>query len=198
MSSDGKLPTFPPNKFNLAKLLVCVTVEFIIIHQSTFGHCFYRIVLASSDFRTDENMQPSHFLVKEVTCYRSDRCLSQSCITQTLLVALSALLFETLCFRTSTHQKAKDLQVYSEESDDCSLNTIFHRPTNTQNLLFVVVSAVESVIKDLCCGSHKYTQTRACVLISRVCRRTCTEVDVRRAHVNSCIGIYACVLQERG
>lgn len=47
---------------------------------------------------------------------------------------------------------------------DHSINTIFCGLTNTLNQLFVVV---QSVIKDMCCGSHKYTQTLA--RISGVC-----------------------------
>lgn len=87
--------------------------------------------------------------------------------------------------------ESRELQVYGEESDDprqpwtiiiCawtssftqdySLNTIFCGPI-TQNPLFVVVSAV---IKDLRCGSHKYTQTH--VYESGVCARTCAFVHL--------------------
>lgn len=83
---------------------------------------------------------------------------------------------------TGAHQgisvESGALRVYSEESDDplhpCTvircgstssftqdygLNTILCGRTNTQNHPFVAVSAVQSVIKDLCCGSHKCTQT---------------------------------------
>ena len=83
---------------------------------------------------------------------------------------------------TGTHQgigvESRALQVYSEESDDplhpwtiirCGstssftqgyrLNTIFRGTTNTQNHLFVAVPVVQSVIKDLGCGSCKYAQT---------------------------------------
>lgn len=114
----------------------------------------------------------------------SPLCLSQSCV---VLVLTDCHFFAPppkpqCCFMTGAHQgisvESGALWVYSEESDDplhpCTiirrgstssftqdygLNTILCGPTNTQNHPFVAVSAVRSVIKDLCCGSHKYTQT---------------------------------------
>lgn len=61
----------------------------------------------------------------------------------------------------------------SSFTQDYSLNTIFCGPTNTHNPLFVVTAAV---IKDLCCGSRKYTQTR--VRICRVRVHVCVPASV--------------------
>ena len=122
----------------------------------------------------------------------SGRCLSQSCITLTNCSTLPCR-WNLSCFMTGTHQgfsaESRALQVYGEESEDpahpwtiirCgwtssftqdySLNTIFCGPTDTQNPLFVVAPAAQSVIKDLCCGSHKHTRkhTRGCINLACV------------------------------